>query len=119
MGCVGLFFVVGKKLLLDCVSDQEAEVYGEFLVYDASHFDVWLAKHERIYHKSYDYYPRGRVVCHQPDHVYTVYVDRCIDDTMLTEIIHRFHLQDELHRVDRSDTHYVCHRCSKDHLDMD
>jgi hypothetical protein len=37
MGCVGLFFVGGNKLLLDCVSDQEAEVYGEFLLHKKHH----------------------------------------------------------------------------------
>lgn len=119
MGCVGLFFVVGKKVLIECVSVQEAEAYGEFMVLDASHDDVWLAKHVGYYHKSYDYYPRGRVVCHLPDQHYTVFVDRCVNDNLLSEIVHGFQLQDEHYRVERSDPHYVCHRCSRDHLDLD
>ena len=118
MSCVGLFFVVKSKLIFENISIHSAEKYGDFLIYTSSHYDVWITKYEKTYHKSYDFYPRGRVVFHQPTSEYVIYADQCISNNMLLSIQTSFGLIDKQFRIDQSDLHYVCHLCSKFYFDI-
>lgn len=110
---VGLFFVVDGELLLERIALTTAHPYGEFRILDASHDDVWQQHHVRRYRVPYDHHPRGRIVYHEPTRSFIAYMDRCIDETMCARILAEFGLRGGETRIDRTDAHYVCHRCRR------
>lgn len=116
-GKVGIFFVVNKKILYEFIDIKNAEVYGEFKVYNGSHYEVWSEKYETIYKKSFDYFPRGRVVYNFEIDTYILYADKCINENVLEDIMDSFGLKNKKVRIDKTDMHYVCSKCNKDFLD--
>lgn len=107
--CVGLFFCVdGKFFFYKCLL-SEAESYGDFLNYPASHDAVWRRNHAQKYHVDFDYYPRGRVVYRKSDGIFLIYYDRCIEKG-IGEILAYYAGQDVKLQTDE---HYQCHRCNK------
>ncbi len=109
---VGLFFYVNGRFLFHGCELDEAENYGDFLVYPDSHFEVWNRHYSKNRGVDFDYFPRGRVAFRKSDETFLIYCDRCIKDKMLplieeyegekVEIVH--------------DEHYQCHECNEDYI---
>jgi hypothetical protein len=76
-GRVGLFFVADTLLLYVCALEQ-AETYGDFLIFPGSHAELWEREHQSSYGVDYDFYPRGRFAFNTKRGVYLLYHDRCI-----------------------------------------
>lgn len=112
---VGLFFYVNEQLYFSGCSLNDAENYGDFLVYDQGHYDVW----ERLKHLNknhtvpYDYYPRGRIVYRKTDDTFIIYYDRCMADSL--EEISLFNNYDGFNVRYELDEHYCCHKCNQNY----
>ncbi len=117
MGKVGLYFYVNGKVLIDLADIEDAELYGDFKIGKSSHYEIWEDKYYMIYHKPYDYFPRGRVAYNYKENKYFLYADKCIDKNGIQEIMKAFGIEDEKLKIDRKDRHYVCKTCNKHYLE--
>jgi len=111
-GYVGLFFIVNGTLLLHKRLLADAEPYGDFINYPASHYDVWQRRYARKYKIDFDYFPRGRIVYNQKDNIYLLYYDRCIVSE--AEKLCGYYLENKCIII--LDEHYQCHKCNKNYV---
>ena len=110
---VGPYFFVNGKPLVSSIDIENAELYGDFKISNASHYHVWYKNYYSLYGEEYDYYPRGRVVYKYKENKYILYADKCIDEAGIKSILAAFDLEQEEVIVDRTDLHYVCSRCNR------
>jgi hypothetical protein len=117
---VGIFWLVGRRLLIDGTPLSEAERYGNNLTHPHGHNKVW----ERFQRKGivpmdmeYEEAPRGRVLFNTKTQKFTLLADRCIlrNKRLVREIMRKLRLP----RGTETDTdsHYRCSACL--HLDKD
>jgi len=111
--CLGIFWLVKGKLLIDSAALAECEKYGDYLNYPGSHIRVW----ERLQQigdapveSEYEEYPRGRIV-HSLESGYALLADKCIlqDPDVIAKIKKTLHLPAKT--TLRRDAHYRCHKC--------
>lgn len=109
--CVGIFWFVMRESgpeLLSCKTPwPEAEDYGDFKTEATAHYDFWprLRKTLKLMGE-YEDWPRGRVVYHVRDAVFTAYIDRQLaGNAFRTAIREVFHLPPERTRF-AFDAHY-------------
>jgi hypothetical protein len=109
---VGIFWLLGHRLILDVTSVGDAESYGEFLTHGASHIDCW-SKLQRSgtvpKDVEYEEPPRGRVVYNFKTHLFSVYADRCIlrKNAIINRIVNTMGLP--IGEIDiATDGHYIC-----------
>lgn len=107
--CVGLFFYINEKFIISKTELENAEVYGDFLVHDKSHFEVWEKSFRKMYRVDFDYYPRGRFVYDMTANKYIVYTDRCI----LPIVEEKVKLHSGVNVSVELDEHYQCKKCNK------
>lgn len=120
---VGIFWLINNELYFDGTPIREAESYGDFLVHTEDHFNYWedhlSSKNSPIYllakNKDYDYYPRGRVVYSIKDDKYYVYVDKCIKEDKIKEIVKLMHFPKDKVKI-LNDHHYQCSVCNKNYI---
>ena len=108
IGQVGIFFLARGKLLLHTCTFDEASSYGDFLNYPFSHDDVWTKHYQARYKVDFDYWPRGRIIYNTKTGAYTVFYDRCMEDSV-------FIIAQSLKSQNislRQDEHYQCHTCN-------
>jgi hypothetical protein len=78
---VGIFWLVGDRLILDTSPLSEAEPYGDCLGHRTSHIDYWTAQ-QRLgavpLDLEYEEPPRGRVIYNTKTQRFALYADRCI-----------------------------------------
>lgn len=109
---VGLFFYVNGKFLFHGCGLDDAESYGDFLVYPESHFEIWNRHYSKNRGVDFDYFPRGRVAFRKSDETFLIYCDRCITDK-ITPLLEEY----EGEKVEIvHDEHYQCHNCNKDYI---
>ena len=112
---VGIFFLVGDRLLIDSVPLSNAEEYGHHRIYGA-HVDYWdaLVQAGQVTGE-YDEHPRGRVSYSTLAERISLLADRCIleQPKVVLEIIRRLHLPPDTIRDTDTDSHYVCPGCTK------
>lgn len=113
MANVGLFFYVKGHLFTEMVDIEHADLYGDNRIGRGSHYDIWEQRYEKIYRKPYDYYPRGRIVYRYKENKFILYIDKCIEDKGVKEIMNTFGLEIENTQVDKSDEHYICSKCNE------
>jgi hypothetical protein len=112
---VGIFWLLGQKLILDITPLKNAESYSDFLTHRESHIDCW-AKLQRsgTVPKDIEYEepPRGRVVCNVTTHIFTIYADRCIliKKASFNRIVRTMHLPVGEIEI-ATDGHYKCYVC--------
>ena len=109
---VCLFFYVNGEFLIHGLNLEDAENYGDFLIYPESHFDIWERHYEKHYGVDYDYFPRGRVAYRKTDKTFLIFYDKCLDSEILT-------LVDAYRGANISlgyDEHYQCHKCNQNYV---
>ena len=105
------FYVKGKFLISGCML-KDAEVYGDFMVYPDSHWEVW----DKLYYEKmgvdFDFFPRGRVAYNVLEKKYYVYFDTCIQE-QIKEFAEMYY-SGEANLV--TDEHYQCHNCNQGYV---
>jgi len=117
---VGIYFVVKGQILQDSVLLEHAEPYGEALQH-GGHNDY----HEALRPQSpieclfksmpYDYFPRGRIVYFTPTNTFRLYIDECLNQAAIDNIIEAFALSSVVIEITR-DEHYKCATCNRYYL---
>lgn len=111
---VGIFWLVGDRLILDASLLSEAESYGDCLTHRTSHIDFW-AEQQRLgtvpRDIEYEENPRGRVTANAKAHEFYLLADRCIlkNKAMVARI--RKEMRLPVNAVVDTDPHYRCPKC--------
>ena len=112
--CVGIFYVVGKRLIVESTPLTEAEEYGDFLIHARSHEQYWesLQRTGGVGDDPYEQFPRGRVAYNVISGRFILLADRCIIEspTRLRRVLAALRLQQNRTEMSR-DEHYRCPRC--------
>lgn len=108
---VCLFFYVHGEFLIHGCSLSEAEVYGNFLVYPDSHFEIWEKHYTKKYGVDFDFFPRGRITYSKEEKQYLLYYDDCIKNEIQT-VIDAYYDGDVLLKQDE---HYQCSHCNSNY----
>jgi hypothetical protein len=114
---VGIFWLIGDRLILDTSPLSEAEPYGDCLGHRTSHIDYWTAQ-QRFGTVSreieYEEHPRGRVVFNQRTQRFALYADRCIlkRKAVVKRVMEAMHLPSS-HTNIRTDGHFGHYKCLK------
>ena len=109
---VCLFFYVNGKFLIHCSSLEEAENYGDFLIYSGGHYDIWNENYADKYGVEFDWFPRGRVAYRKSTDTFEILYDRCIGEKI-------YEFAKELYDGNVTfgfDEHYQCHLCNDDYI---
>jgi hypothetical protein len=112
---VGIFWVVRGNLVTVGVAVSEATGYGEYTIYEPSHYDKWreLQRDDVVPREcEYEEFPRGRVMFNRSTETYLLLADRCIlgNKRLLGQIMAEMHLPRN-RTVTDTDGHYRCFRC--------
>jgi|ERR1700722_12739267 len=112
---IGIFWVVGKRLLIDSTPVAKAEDYADFKIHGADHYTIWekfKQMGEVAQELEYDDVPRGRVMYNPKTDKYLLLADRCIlkNPSLLNRIEAKMNLPDKKTDLD-SDAHYRCPKC--------
>jgi hypothetical protein len=111
---VGIFWLVGGKLLINSTPLNAAEAYGDHLTHPRGHDEVWeqfqqsgTAPPEMEYEES----PRGRVMFNKKTQRFTMLADRCIlrDKSVVSKIVSEMNLPQNTETD--TDSHYRCYVC--------
>lgn len=112
---VGIFWLIGSRLIIDSTPLGEAEPYGDCLGHSTSHIDFWTesqAHGELSRDTEYEEHPRGRVIFNKKLGRYSLSADRCImrKKSVVTRIIKIMRLPISMTDI-LTDEHYRCFRC--------
>jgi hypothetical protein len=115
---VGIFWLIGDRLILDTSQLSEAEPYGDCLGHRTSHLDYWTAQQclgtvsREI---EYEAPPRGRVSYNRRSKRFDLYADRCIlkRKAVVKRIMEAMHLPASRTNIgtDGHSGHYKCSKC--------
>jgi hypothetical protein len=115
---VGIFWLIGDRLILDTSPLIEAEPYGDCLGHRTSHIDYWTAQQclgtvsREI---EYEEPPRGRIVFNKATQQFALYADRCIlkRKAVVKRIMKAMHLPASQTKIctDGYNGHYKCSKC--------
>ena len=114
---LGIFWLVGDKLLIDSAPLSECEKYGDHLNYPKGHNRVW--EHWQQIGKApveseYEEYARGRVMCDLKTNRFTLLADKCIlkRKDLIAAIKDELHLPKQTLQTSLgTDAHYRCFQC--------
>ncbi len=112
---VGIFWLVGKHLVLAGTPLARAESSGEFKNFLASHVDFWaeLQRNGGVPREmEYEEPPRGRVVYNAMTQRFTLMADRCIlrNKRLVGRIMRELGLPRNTELL--ADSHYRCATCA-------
>lgn len=116
---LGIFWLVGEKLIIDSSLLVEAEQYGNRITHPRSHIDVWtkLELNGQVPPGSeYDEYPRGRVTQDISSGEFNILADRCILNRKNLVAVVRNALNLPKKAKLSTDPHYKCPRCLRGRL---
>ncbi len=121
---VGIFWLLGDRLILDTSPLSDAEPYNVCLTHHHSHIDFW-SEQQRTgalpREIEYEESPRGRVTYNTRLRTYYLLADRCIlkDPATVARIMAAMHLP--ANTIADTDPHYICPGCtrSKSQLEQD
>lgn len=111
---VGIFWLVGKRLIIDTMPLSEASKYGDFRIYEGDHVTLWAEMEKRgevPRGSDYEEHPRGRVTFNTKTKRFTLLLDRCIlrKKNVVRKLMRLMHLPDDT--ALSTDAHYQCFRC--------
>jgi len=114
VGKVGIFWLIGKHLIIDTAPLSEAGNYGEFKIHEGDHVTVWAEIERRgevPKGSAYEEYPRGRVNFNTKTLQFTLLADRCIlrKKNVVKKLLRLMCLPDDTPLS--TDGHYRCFRC--------
>ncbi len=114
---VGIFWLVGDRLILDTSPLSEAEPFGDCLGHKTSHIDYWMAQQllGTVPHDiEYEEPPRGRVVFNRKTQRFALNADRCIlkRKSVIDRILNAMRLPTNQTDVG-TDGHFGHYRCFK------
>jgi len=113
---VGIFWLVGEKLVFDVTPLSQAEDYGDFKIHSGNHVSVW----ERLrvtkivpVEMEYEEAPRGRVMYDVKNHLFSLLADPCIlrRKEIVAKIKREMNLPKGRSTSVDTDYHYRCHAC--------
>ena len=113
-GKVGIFWLVGKRLVIATAPLSEAGNYGDFKIYEGDHVTLWdeLERHGEVPRGSaYEEHPRGRVNYNAKTKQFTLFLDRCIlrRKGVVKKLLRLMCLPDDTPLS--TDGHYRCFNC--------
>ena len=113
-GKVGIFWLVGSRLVIDTAPLSEAGNYGDHKIYEGDHVTLWAEMEERgegPRDSDYEEHPRGRVNFNTRTKRFTLFADPCIlrNKQVVKKLISLMHLPDDTPLS--TDAHYRCFRC--------
>jgi len=117
---VGIYFVVRGEVLIDAVELEDAEPYGDALQ-SGGHNDFHESLRprtpiERLFKsRSYDYFPRGRIVYFPASSRFRLYFDRCLSKESIQEVIRLFCIENKYVEL-CPDEHYQCAVCNRHYV---
>jgi hypothetical protein len=111
---VGIFWLVGKRLVIDTTALSEAGKYGDFKIYDGDHVTLWAEMEKRgevPRGTPYEEHPRGRSNFNTKTQRFTLFADACIlrKKSVVKKLLGLMHLPDDT--ALSTDAHYRCFRC--------
>jgi hypothetical protein len=111
---VGIFWLVGKRLVIDTMPLSDAGDYGDFKIYEGDHVTLWAEMEKRgevPRDTDYEEHPRGRVNFNTKTQQFTLFLDRCIlrKKNIVAKLISLMHLPNDT--ALSTDAHYQCFRC--------
>jgi hypothetical protein len=112
---VGIFWVVGRRLLIDSTPVSEAELYGDCKNHPRGHIDRWRQMQTTgvvPLDIEYEEPPRGRVSYNVKKRQFLLLADRCIlkKRNLVKKIMRELQLPTETTKFD-TDPHYRCYKC--------
>ena len=112
-GKVGIIFMRGDDLWIDCTPVGDAVDYGTLKTHDKGHPSYWEQLQERHAvpaDEEYDEIPRGRVTYDTRKKVYLLFLDRCIRERpdVVSRIFMAMHLPPVPATEVGGDSHYIC-----------
>ena len=107
---LGIFWIVGRKIISYSVPLDRAEHAGGFANYPHGHAQLWplvVRSDPRLWGKTYDQVPRGRVTCDTASDTFMILVPRAVADdrAAIEQLVCRFGLPHERTKV-MDDAHY-------------
>ena len=97
---VGIFWLVGKHLVMDTTPLSEAGKYGDFKIHDGDHVSHWevMEKRGEVPRDSdYEEHPRGRSNFNTKTQRFTLFADACIlrKKNVVAKLMSVMHLPDD------------------------
>lgn len=119
---VGIFFKIENEFLVDSVSVDNGEPYGESITYGGHYeyhqnFVPTKPLERRFKVRDYDFSPRGRVVFNTVSNIFIIYVDPCLKSDDINCLINLFELDGQDVEI-AGDEHYRCAHCNKNYVDF-
>jgi hypothetical protein len=111
---VGIFWLVGKRLIIDTMPLSKAGDYGQFKIYEGDHVTLWSEMEKRgevPRDSAYEEHPRGRVNYNTKTEKFTLFMDRCIlrEQDVVKKLMSLMHLPADTEFL--TDGHYRCFQC--------
>jgi|SRR5664280_1594041 hypothetical protein len=111
---VGIFWLIGQRLIIDTTALSEAGRYGDFKIHEGDHVTVWAEMERRgelPRNTDYEEHPRGRVNYNTRTQQFTLFADVCIlrRKNVIRKLMSAMHLSDDT--ALSTDEHYRCFRC--------
>lgn len=117
---VGIFWLLGNRLIFDTSPLSEAEPYGDCLGHEESHDHYWTVQQGLgNVPRDVEYYehPRGRVVYNTKTQRFALYADRCIvkQKSVVSRVMEAMCLPASQTDVgtDGPGGHYKCSECTQ------
>ena len=113
-GKVGIFWLVGQRVVIDTATLSEAGNYGGFKIFEGDHVTLWADLERRgevPRGLAYEEPPRGRVNFNTKTQRFTLFADPCIlrKKGVVKELLRLMCLPDDTPLS--TDAHYRCFRC--------
>jgi hypothetical protein len=111
---LGIFWLVGTRLVIDSVPLSEASEYADFKIFEGNHISIWdeLEKRGEVPRDiEYEEFPRGRANFNIKTQQFTLFLDRCIlrKKDVVKKLMRLLHLPENT--TLSLDAHYRCFRC--------
>ena len=111
---VGIFWLVGQRIISDTTPVSMAEAYSTALTHPTGHIDYWTRLQLSgavLPEVEYEEHPRGRVHFATRTQRFTLYADACIlrKKDVVKKLLRLLHLPEDTPLS--TDEHYRCFRC--------
>jgi hypothetical protein len=111
---LGIFWLIGERLIIDTTPLSEAGNYGDFKIYEGDHVTLWSEMEKRgdvPRDSAYEEHPRGRVNYNTRTEKFTLFLDRCIlrKKDVVSKLMSLMNLPSDTEMS--TDGHYRCFVC--------